>query len=90
MTKTEYLANLRVGDVVKRGLYGAGYITNGENAEIVHLTETTIWVDEKMNNVEDYKRDSFYAYDRKTGVQIEEMFGMFKTIELPDWVAPDQ
>lgn len=90
MTKQEYLANLQVGDVVKRGMHGAGFITDGGDAEIVHLNETTIWVDEQMEDENDYKRDSVYAYDRRSGNQTESMFGMFKSIELPDWEAPDQ
>lgn len=90
MTKQEYLANLVVGDVVKRGMHGAGFITDGDDAEIVHLNETTIWVDEQMQDESNYKNDSPYAYDRRTGQQIESVFGMFKTIELPDWEAPDQ
>ncbi|QXO12425.1 hypothetical protein pEaSNUABM49_00179 [Erwinia phage pEa_SNUABM_49] len=90
MTKQEYLANLQVGDVVKRGMHGAGFITDGEDAEIVHINESTIWVDESMEEASDYKRDSVYAYDRRTGKQTESTFGFFKTIELPDWEAPDQ
>lgn len=88
--KKEYLANLKVGDKVKRGMHGAGFITDGEDAEVVHTDENTIWLDEVMEEESDYKRDSFYAYDRRTGRQVEIMFGMFKSIELPDWEAPNK
>lgn len=89
MTKQEYLAALKVGDEVNRFFHGAGFITQGDEAEVVHLTESHVWVDEVMNDEANYSTDSVYAYNRKTGKAVSNAFGMFHTLELPDERAPD-
>lgn len=89
MTKQEYLKNLKVGDTVRQSMHGAGFITDAGEEEVVHISNGTIWLCEYMENDSDYKKDSMYAYNASTGIQNEKMFGMFKTIELPDWKAPN-
>ena len=89
MTKQEYLASLKVGDTVNRFFHGAGFITQGDETEVVYLTESHIWVDEVMHDESNYKTDSVYAYHRKTGKAVEAAFGMFHTLELPGERAPD-
>lgn len=89
MTKQEYLAALNVGDTVNRFFHGAGFITQGDEAVVVHLTETHVWIDEVMYDESNYKTDSGYAYNRKTGKAVETTFGMFHTLELPEECAPD-
>lgn len=89
MTKQEYLAALKVGDTVNRFFHGAGLITQGDEAKVVHLTESYVWIDEVMNDQSNYKTDSVYAYSRKTGKAVNATFGMFHTLELPSERAPD-
>lgn len=89
MNLQEYLQSLKVGDTVTRFFHGAGFITQGDETEVVHLTETHIWVDEEMKDESNYKTDSVYAYNRKTGKAVDNAFGMFHTIELPGARAPD-
>lgn len=89
MTKQEYLASLEIGDTVNRFFHGAGFITQGGEEEVVHLTESHIWICETMEDEADYKTDSVYAYSRRTGKAVESSFGMFHTIELPGEKAPD-
>jgi hypothetical protein len=91
MTKEEYLEQLKVGDTLTRFFHGAGFVTQGEEMEVVHLTDSRIWLEEKMENQVDYKADSVYSYDRKTGKQYTDQFsfGMYHTIELPNSKAPD-
>lgn len=88
MERREYLKALKPGDTVTRFFHGAGYVTQGEEATVVHVRGDLLWIGEELSESE-YSRNSSYVYSVSTGNQIEHSFGMYHTIELPGSVAPD-